>query len=269
MKACIDNNSFLFNLDRVEILKETIIELKNNLNYLDEELNKTLIKLNNKITQIEESPLYDKDVELQIMKKDLAIEIEAQKVLYEYKREYIMKQLNLFEEMYKEVSNKTVIVKGMDLKEELEDLTESKIYSNLSIDIVSSNNGSLHKIMKENKKNIKYMNLTISDKKKPEYDMEQNKILYTMKFPIEFDEIDADGVPLYKHINLKHEFSDDARRYTSLNIDSIDNINLKFKLGDLVKEDSDTFKPVKLLRDAICNIKSREIKKDKQKVKRI
>ena len=263
-----NNNSFNFNIDRLEILKETIIELKDNMELLDIDLQEALDRLNGKIAQIEENPMYNNDEHLKIMKNDLVTEIEAHKVLHDYKLDSLKKQLNLFKTMYSEVADKIVTVKCKDLKEELENLTCSKIYSNLTIDIVSSAH-SLNKIMKENKNKDKYMSVTISDKKEPEYDMQLNEILYTTKFPIEFEEMEADNIPLYKHIGLKYDFSDDAKRYTSLKVFDDDNVNLKFRLGDLVNEDSDTFKPVELLRDAICNIKSRENKNEVQKVKRI
>lgn len=258
-------------LSRLKELKDTIDLIIRQIEKYEEKKDLDLNNLKEKIYKLTSNENYVENQECQDLIKQVHNKIEMKKELFKKKEEILEHQLNQFKETYNKLYSKEIFVRCEDLIDELKKLSNSDIYTNLSIGIVSFEYSNLSKIIKEYTDKICCIDMTISDKKNPEYYMEMNNILYSNRYPTNFKEIQYDGKALSNHITLDYGFSDEAKRYTCLKIADISNIRLKLKLGDLTKENLETWKPVELIKEAVFNCKDKEYKKniEKQKVKRI
>ena len=259
-------------LKRLEDLKKTIDTIIDQISIFDNKKEKEINLLKNKICDLTSKENYVEDEKSKELIRTAHDRIEAKKELYDRRKRILEKQLQQFKDSYNSLYSKEIKVKCSDLKEELEKITGKNIYVNLSIGILSYNYVNLHKIIKENKDKTIFMDMTICDKENPDYRKELNSMLYTKRFPIEFNEEQYDNNYLEEHINLKYGLTEDAKKYTSLDIDDNSDIVIKIKLGELTKEE-ENWKPVNLIREAVCKCKDREYKRSigniKEKVKRI
>lgn len=241
-------------LDRLNLLQDTMDELVEQKNSLVEKNRTDQLTLNDKILEIVNKPSFKTDLSAQNLVKEIQNKIKIKNELLKKRISMIDNLLSQFKGSYYKVCNKEVYVNCASLLTELENLSGKRLYCNASLDIISFSSPNLDKIVKKNKDKQCNLELTISDKKYPEYYKKLNNIFYSKSIKVGFDDIQEDGLPLKEHITLSHGITEDGQRYTSLKINDIDDLILKLKLGDLVNESED-YKPVDLLTQAVCNCK--------------
>lgn len=256
-------------LKRLKDIQKTIDDIKNQIEIYECENEDKTNYLKDKIYKLTIKDSYLTDNESQKLVKQLQDRIEFKEELFKRRQIILINQLNEFKKAYNKLYNKKIKVRCGDLKKELEK-DNNKLYINLSVGIVSYDCFELSDIISEYQDKTCCIDMTISDKKHPEYYKELNKILYVNRFPVNFEDEQYDGNNLSSHLTIGYGFTDDPKRYTYLKIEDPSEINIKFKLGELTKE-NDNWKPAKLIRDAVCNCKDNEYKKNKknQKTKRI
>lgn len=257
-------------LNRLEDLRKTITMIMEEIDRFEKKRQKETSLLKDKIYQLTSKENYMQDEENQTLIKTTNDRISTKDQLFERRKKILENQLKSFKDAYNKLYAKEITVRCKDLKDELEKLNDKDIYINLSMGIISFEHNNLYRIMKEYKDRRCYIDMTISDKKNPEYCKELNDLLYSKRFPVNFGEIEYDGNILYDHISLDYGMTDDAKSYTYLKINDTDDICLKFSLGELTKEDSETWKPSKQLKESVCNCKDKEYRRniEKQKTKR-
>ena len=256
-------------LDRIILLRDCIKELKGQIETLDINYAVLIKKMQNETLKLEKSSLCQEKMNQLI--NEIKDEITNQKNILQYKKNLLEKELRQFKDIYNSLCHKGINVRCKDLVDELKKISGKEIYTNLSMNMVSSKHSSVNKIMKEYKDKLTILNMTISDKENPEYIMEINDVLYSKGFSVNFSDKQYDNRPLSEHFVPSYKFSDDGKRYTSIRFNDEDDIKLKFLLIDLIEEDNEYCKPVSLLREAICNCKDKEYKRkvEFQKTKRI
>ena len=257
-------------LKRLKDIQKVIDDIKNQIEAHEFENEAKINTLKDKIYKLTIKDSYLTDKESQELVKQLQVRIESKEELFKRRQTILINQLNEFKKAYNRLYNKKIKVRCGDLKKELEK-DNNQLYINLSVGIVSYDCSELSDIISEYQDKTCCIDMTISDKKHPEYYKELNKILYVNRFPVNFEDEQYDGNNLSSHLTIGYGFTDDPKRYTYLKIEDPSEINIKFKLGELTKED-ENWKPAKLIRDAVCNCKDKEYKKNdkkKQKIKRI
>ena len=256
-------------LKRLKDIQKVIDDIKNQIEVHEFENETKINTLKDKIYKLTIKDSYLTDKESQELVKQLQVRIESKEELFKRRQTILINQLNEFKKAYNRLYNKKIKVRCGDLKKELEK-DNNQLYINLSVGIVSYDCSELFDIISEYQDKTCCIDMTISDKKHPEYYKELNKILYVNRFPVNFEDEQYDGNSLSSHLTIGYGFTDDPKRYTYLKIEDPSEINIKFKLGELTKE-NDNWKPAKLIRDAVCNCKDNEYKNNKknQKIKRI
>ena len=258
-----------FDLKQMNDIKNTIDDIIEKKEMYESKIQSEIATLKDKIYQITTKKSYINDFDSQDLVKKISEKIEGKELLLYKRNKVLINQLNEFKIAYNKLYSKKIIVRCGDLKEELEKYIP-KIFVNLSIGIVSYDHTELTNIIDEYQDKTCCIDMCISETETPEYHKNLNNVLYVKRFPVDFNEEQYDGEMLSNHLTIGYGLTDDPSRYTYLKIEDPSEINLKFRLGDLINED-ENWKPVKLFREAICNCKDNEYKRnnEKQKTKRI
>ena len=258
-----------YDLEELTEMKKTIDDIIEKMNIYELKTQSEIATLKDKIYHLTTQNSYINDSESQELVKKIQDKIKRKELLFFERNKVLLNQLNNFKEAYNKLYSKEIVIRCGDLKEELEK-SIAQVFVNLSVGIVSYDHTELSNILDKYQNKTCCIDMCISEKEYPEYCRELNNILYTKRFPVDFNEEQYDGNTLSSHLTIGYGLTDDPSRYTYLKIDDPNEINLKFRLGDLTKED-ENWKPSKLIREAICNCKDKEYKTnvEKQKIKRI
>lgn len=256
-------------LEKMNDIKNVIDDIIEKKEMYELKTQSEIATLKDKIYQITTKKSYINDFDSQDLVKKISEKIEGKELLLYERNKVLINQLNEFKIAYNKLYSKKIIVRCGDLKDELEK-NIPQIFIILSIGIVSYDHTELTNIIDEYQDKTCCIDMCISETETPEYHKDLNNVLYVKRFPVDFNEEQYDGETLSKHLTIGYGLTDDPSRYTYLKIEDPSEINLKFRLGDLTKEE-ENWKPVKLIREAICNCKDREYKinTEKHKIKRI
>ena len=259
----ISYESIVYDLNRIELLNDTINELINCCNNLDFSAKKDNVILNFEITKLANKKNFSTDENLQALALELQEKLSIKRELFIKRYEYLQKQIKDFRKSYYELFAKEVNINCASLIKQLEKNLNKKLYYNLYLDVVYPYHLSLNKIIKRLKNKTTNLNLTISDNKNLKESKENTEIFYSKSFPINLEKMQAKGVDLSLYIIPEYKTTLDGKKYTYLKVRDIYNTNLDFKLGDLIKE-SEEWKPVELIRNAVLDYKQSE----KEKIKK-
>ena len=260
--------NIIYDLKRMELLNQTINELIERANNLENKLKKDNVILNYKITKLANMDAFATDKEIQALVRELQEKLKIKKELFAKKNKMLKTQLSEFRRKYYELFNKKISINCGHLINEIENNIGEKVYYDLCSDVAYPSHLSLNKILKKIKKKSINLDVTISDKKIPE--KEKNKIFYSKNFSVDLERLQARGVDLSFYVVPDYKTDLDGKKYTYLKVKDIYNTNIYFKLGDLIKE-KDDWRPIDLIKESVLNYKQKEAfhMKKNQKTKKI